>query len=205
MVSSRYVGEQHLHSSPRRSTGSSAIVMATSALGHGSPKRDLGNVCVTFDTIDTLQILNTCHEIKYTNKRRSELDTINKISISKFIVEMSYNSAITTKIRTPRLRLLNALHAGSKPITTFLGLPSFRTAQVLAQTGVDVPNQDNDSWCSELTRQQGIIVDCEHGNIDDQAMHSATAAISAMEVSPLVRLRMSQPDLIKRALDAGVQ
>ncbi|KAH0364264.1 hypothetical protein KCU65_g6902, partial [Aureobasidium melanogenum] len=35
-------------------------------------------------------------------------------------------------------------------------------------------------------------------------MHSATAAISAMEVSPLVRLRMSQPDLIKRALDAGV-
>jgi len=51
---------------------------------------------------------------------------------------MSYKSAITTKIRNPRLRLLNALQAKAKPIMTFLGLPSFRTAQVVAQTGVDV-------------------------------------------------------------------
>lgn len=45
---------------------------------------------------------------------------------------------MTTLIQNPRLRLLNALRAGSKPIMTFLGLPSFRTAQVVAQTGVDV-------------------------------------------------------------------
>lgn len=38
----------------------------------------------------------------------------------------------------PQLRLLNALRAGSKPIMTFLGLATFRTAQIVAQTGVDV-------------------------------------------------------------------
>lgn len=38
----------------------------------------------------------------------------------------------------PRLRLRDALLAGTKPIMTFAGLPSFRTAQVVAQTGVDV-------------------------------------------------------------------
>ncbi|KAJ5471003.1 hypothetical protein N7530_008360 [Penicillium desertorum] len=100
---------------------------------------------------------------------------------------MSYPSAITTLIKNPQLRLLNALRADSKPIMTFLGLPSFRTAQVVAQTGVD-----------------GIIIDCEHGHISDDSMHSSTAAIAALGVSPLVRLRMTHADLIKRALDAGV-
>ncbi|KAK5992151.1 2-keto-3-deoxy-L-rhamnonate aldolase [Cladobotryum mycophilum] len=100
---------------------------------------------------------------------------------------MSYSSsAMTTSIQNPQLRLLNALRAGSKPIMTFLGLPSFRTAQIVAQTGVD-----------------GIIIDCEHGHISDDAMHSSTAAISALGVSPLVRLRAPHADLIKRALDAG--
>ena len=51
---------------------------------------------------------------------------------------MSYPSAMTTLINNPQLRLLNALRANSKPIMTFMGLPSFRTAQVVAQTGVDV-------------------------------------------------------------------
>ncbi|KAB8225736.1 Pyruvate/Phosphoenolpyruvate kinase-like domain-containing protein [Aspergillus novoparasiticus] len=99
---------------------------------------------------------------------------------------MSYTTAITTTIHNPRLRLLNALRANSKPIMTFLGLPSFRTAQIVAQTGVD-----------------GIIIDCEHGHISDDSMHSSTAAIASLGVSPLVRLRMTHADLIKRALDAG--
>ncbi|OJJ94669.1 hypothetical protein ASPACDRAFT_65045 [Aspergillus aculeatus ATCC 16872] len=93
---------------------------------------------------------------------------------------------MATSFFNPQLRLLNALRAGVKPVMTFLGLPSFRTAQIVAQTGVD-----------------GVIIDCEHGNINDDAMHSSTAAIAAMGVSPLVRLRMTHPDLIKRALDAG--
>ncbi|PSN65684.1 2,4-dihydroxyhept-2-ene-1,7-dioic acid aldolase [Corynespora cassiicola Philippines] len=99
---------------------------------------------------------------------------------------MSYLSATTTSMKTPHLRLLNALRAGSKPIMTFLGLPSFRTAQVVAQTGVE-----------------GVIIDCEHGHISDDSMHSSTAAIAALGVSPLIRTRMTHADLIKRALDAG--
>ncbi|KAJ5086505.1 Pyruvate/Phosphoenolpyruvate kinase-like domain-containing protein [Penicillium alfredii] len=99
---------------------------------------------------------------------------------------MSDMPAIAGVTPNPQLRLLNGLRANKKPIMTFLGLPSFRTAQIIAQTGVD-----------------GIIIDCEHGNISDDSMHSSTAAIASMGVSPLVRLRMSHSDLIKRALDAG--
>ncbi|KAJ5633231.1 hypothetical protein N7490_009570 [Penicillium lividum] len=99
---------------------------------------------------------------------------------------MSYQSARTSLTHNPALRFSNGLRANAKPILTFMGLPSFRTAQVVAQTGVD-----------------GVIIDCEHGNISDDSMHSATAAIAALGVSPLVRLRMTHSDLVKRALDAG--
>ncbi|KAL4908485.1 hypothetical protein BDW74DRAFT_175169 [Aspergillus multicolor] len=92
-----------------------------------------------------------------------------------------------TQTMNPNLRLLNALRQNKKPIMTFLGLPSFRTAQIVAQTGLDV----------------GIIIDCEHGHISDDSMHSATAATAALGVSPLIRIRMTHSDLIKRALDAG--
>ena len=45
---------------------------------------------------------------------------------------------MATIMFNPQLRLLNALRANAKPIMTFLGLPSFRTAQIVAQTGLDV-------------------------------------------------------------------
>lgn len=51
---------------------------------------------------------------------------------------MTNSSVITSAEHNPQLRLLNALRAGSKPIMTFLGLPSFRAAQIVAQTGLDV-------------------------------------------------------------------
>ncbi|KAL2276505.1 hypothetical protein FJTKL_00819 [Diaporthe vaccinii] len=108
-------------------------------------------------------------------------------AIFALITSSMTNSLVTTSAEhNPQLRLLNTLRAGSKPIMTFLGLPSFRAAQIVAQTGLD-----------------GIIIDCEHGHISDDAMHSSTAAIAALGVSPLVRLCMTHPDLIKRALDAG--
>ncbi|KAK7217071.1 hypothetical protein V2G26_005074 [Clonostachys chloroleuca] len=71
---------------------------------------------------------------------------------------MSFETPLTTKVVNPRLRLLNALRKGLKPVMTFLGLPSIRTAQVVAQTGLD-----------------GIITDCEHGHISDDSMHVARA------------------------------
>ncbi|KAK8090044.1 HpcH/HpaI aldolase/citrate lyase family protein [Apiospora hydei] len=57
-----------------------------------------------------------------------------------------------------------------------------------------------------LARSDGIdwvMVDCEHGNIDDAAMHEAVPAIASCGVSPLVRLPDMQGWMIKRALDAG--
>ncbi len=59
-------------------------------------------------------------------------------------------------------------------------------AQIVALTGVD-----------------GIIIDCEHGNIGDDSMHNAVAAISALGVSPIIRIRGPAHDIIKRALDTG--
>lgn len=112
---------------------------------------------------------------------------------------------MTAAVRNPQLRLLNALRANSKPIMTFLGLPSFRTAQIIAQTGVDVSASHPLHFSFPLMTDQGIIIDCEHGHISDDSMHSSTAAIAALGVSPLVRLRNTHSDLIKRALDAGAQ
>jgi 4-hydroxy-2-oxoheptanedioate aldolase len=118
---------------------------------------------------------------------------------------MSSPSALKTLVQNPHLRLRNALRANSKPIMTFLGLPSFRTAQIVAQTGVDVSVYPLQSMKSTLTTTKGIIIDCEHGHISDDSMHSSAAAIASLGVSPLVRLRMTHADLIKRALDAGAQ
>lgn len=99
---------------------------------------------------------------------------------------MAHSLALTTSVQNPKLRLLNALRTNSRPVMTFLGLPSARTAQLVASTGLD-----------------GIIIDCEHGHISDDAMHNSIMAISSEGVSPLVRIRMTHADLIKRALDAG--
>ncbi|KAI1345719.1 HpcH/HpaI aldolase/citrate lyase family protein [Xylaria sp. FL0043] len=66
-------------------------------------------------------------------------------------------------------------------------LPGQNISRVLARTpGVD--------W---------VLVDCEHGNIDDAAMHEVVPAISSCGVSPIVRLPDMQGWMIKRALDAG--
>lgn len=51
---------------------------------------------------------------------------------------MSKSAAIADAPINPQLRLLNALRNGSRPIMTFMGLPSFRAAQMVAQTGLDV-------------------------------------------------------------------
>ncbi|KAK8180117.1 Pyruvate/Phosphoenolpyruvate kinase-like domain-containing protein [Phyllosticta capitalensis] len=100
--------------------------------------------------------------------------------------QTTWPTALTTKVENPRLRLLNGLQAGSYPLLTFLAIPSVRQAQVVALSGFD-----------------GIIIDCEHGHIGDEAMHNSVAAISALGVSPIIRIRGPAHDIIKRALDTG--
>lgn len=66
-------------------------------------------------------------------------------------------------------------------------LPGTNLSRTLART----PNLD---W---------ICVDTEHGNMSDDSMHEAVAAIAACGVSPIVRVAEAQHWMIKRALDAG--
>lgn len=97
-----------------------------------------------------------------------------------------YPTPQTTNVKNPRLRLLDALRNGQYPLLTFMAIPSVRMAQIVALTGLD-----------------GIIIDCEHGNIDDLSSHDSVAAISALGVSPIIRIRGPTHDIIKRALDTG--
>ena len=69
---------------------------------------------------------------------------------------------------------------------TFMAIPSVRQAQIVALTGLD-----------------GIIIDCEHGHISDDSMHNSVAAIAALGVSPIIRIRGPAHDILKRALDTG--
>ncbi|EXJ85323.1 2,4-dihydroxyhept-2-ene-1,7-dioic acid aldolase [Capronia coronata CBS 617.96] len=99
---------------------------------------------------------------------------------------VTYPTPHTTDVQNPRLRILNKLRNGQYPVMTFMALPSVRMAQIVALTGVD-----------------GIIIDCEHGHIGDDAMHNSVAAISALGVSPIIRVRGPAHDIVKRALDTG--
>lgn len=99
---------------------------------------------------------------------------------------MSFPTPLTTSVSNSHLRLLNKIKAGEFPLMTFMAIPSVRMAQIVALTGVD-----------------GIIIDCEHGHIGDDAMHNSVAAISSLGVSPIIRIRGPAHDIIKRALDTG--
>lgn len=49
-----------------------------------------------------------------------------------------------------------------------------------------------------------VLIDCEHGNIDDGAMYHQIGAISSSGCSPIVRVASGEGGwMIKRALDAG--
>ncbi|KAG5925754.1 hypothetical protein E4U42_003994 [Claviceps africana] len=83
-------------------------------------------------------------------------------------------------------RLKVAFKEGKQCMGMWQMLPGANVSRLLARSGVD--------W---------VMVDCEHGNIDDGAMHEAIPAIAALGVTPLVRLPDLQSWMIKRALDAG--
>ncbi|KAI0891121.1 Pyruvate/Phosphoenolpyruvate kinase-like domain-containing protein [Annulohypoxylon nitens] len=88
------------------------------------------------------------------------------------------------------------MQASSKLKTSFLEgkqsfgawqmFPGANISRLLARSGVD--------W---------VLVDCEHGNIDDGEMHNIVPAIAAVGASPIVRLPDMQGWMVKRALDSG--
>ncbi|RSL81141.1 hypothetical protein CEP51_006055 [Fusarium floridanum] len=68
----------------------------------------------------------------------------------------------------------------------WLALPGYTLARTIAPLGED--------W---------VLIDCEHGNIDDHNMYLQIGAISSSGVSPIVRIPADAPWMVKRALDAG--
>ncbi|KAM3566104.1 hypothetical protein ARSEF4850_000929 [Beauveria asiatica] len=82
--------------------------------------------------------------------------------------------------------LRNVFAAGKQAMGMWQMIPGANVSRILANSGVD--------W---------VVVDCEHGNIDDRAMHDAVPAIAALGVSPIVRIPDMHGWMVKRALDAG--
>ncbi|RCI15463.1 hypothetical protein L249_3369 [Ophiocordyceps polyrhachis-furcata BCC 54312] len=80
-------------------------------------------------------------------------------------------TATTRNVMRESNRLGTALRQGKQSLGAWQMLPGANVSRILARSGVD--------W---------VLVDCEHGNIDDGAMHDAVPAISALGVSPIVRI-----------------
>ncbi|RAK85741.1 HpcH/HpaI aldolase/citrate lyase family protein [Aspergillus costaricaensis CBS 115574] len=71
-------------------------------------------------------------------------------------------------------------------IGQWLEFPGYSLARTVAPLGAD--------W---------VLIDCEHGDIDDKAMYLQVGAVSSAGVSPIVRIPASEPWMMKRALDCG--
>ncbi|KAF1915181.1 Pyruvate/Phosphoenolpyruvate kinase-like domain-containing protein [Ampelomyces quisqualis] len=83
-------------------------------------------------------------------------------------------------------KIYQAFQKGGPSFGGWQMLPGTNHARAIARSGVD--------W---------VCVDCEHGNIDDSAMHEAVVAIAKEGVSPIVRIAANETWLVKRALDSG--
>ncbi|KAF8974716.1 Pyruvate/Phosphoenolpyruvate kinase-like domain-containing protein [Flammula alnicola] len=71
-------------------------------------------------------------------------------------------------------------------IGSWMMFPGASLARMVAQMGYDF-----------------VLIDCEHGNIDDAAMHASVGAVAAEGVSPVVRIPAPDNVYVKRALDTG--
>jgi len=91
-----------------------------------------------------------------------------------------YLTMATTMQKANRLKV--AFDEGKGPsMGCWQMIPGSNVSRTLASTGVD--------W---------VLVDCEHGNMDDAAMHEAVPAIAACGVSPIVRIPDNQGFMVKR-------
>ncbi|KAK0467870.1 Pyruvate/Phosphoenolpyruvate kinase-like domain-containing protein [Desarmillaria tabescens] len=108
---------------------------------------------------------------------------------------MSYSSIPAPAVATAKderlgLHKVMADAANSYPrkpvVGSWLMLPGASLARMTAQMGYDF-----------------ILVDCEHGDIADAAMHASVGAIAAQGVSPIVRIPAPENWLVKRTLDTG--
>ncbi|KAF4968675.1 hypothetical protein FSARC_3961 [Fusarium sarcochroum] len=103
---------------------------------------------------------------------------------------MSYQNASPVVNPSAKTRLQHSLEqakdGGGPSIGQWLALPGHALAKTVAPLGQD--------W---------VLIDCEHGHIDDHNMYLQISAISSSGVSPVVRIPADEPWMVKRALDAG--
>lgn len=83
-------------------------------------------------------------------------------------------------------RLYQALKKGGPTFGGWQMLPGTNHSRAICRSGIE--------W---------LCVDGEHGNIADNQMHEAVAAIAATGVSPIVRIPANEGWMVKRALDSG--
>ncbi|KAI1653437.1 Pyruvate/Phosphoenolpyruvate kinase-like domain-containing protein [Daldinia decipiens] len=73
--------------------------------------------------------------------------------------------------------------------------PNLRLRNILEQEDVAI--------ATFITLKGAVVIDCEHGNIDDSNMHDMVAAVSGSGVSPVVRIPSLDGTFMKRALETG--
>ncbi|KAF5558713.1 aldolase citrate lyase family [Fusarium phyllophilum] len=103
---------------------------------------------------------------------------------------MAYQNASPVVNTSGKTRLQESLERArdrqGPSLGQWLALPGHALAKTIAPLGQD--------W---------VLIDCEHGHIDDHNMYLQVSAISSSGVSPVVRIPGSEPWMVKRALDAG--
>ncbi|KAJ9416424.1 Pyruvate/Phosphoenolpyruvate kinase-like domain-containing protein [Fusarium oxysporum] len=123
-----------------------------------------------------------------------QLWPVDRSTIDYSIIEithtMAYQNASPVVNASGKTRLQESLERARDRLGPSLGqwlaLPGHALAKTIAPLGED--------W---------VLIDCEHGHIDDYNMYLQISAISSSGVSPVVRIPAGEPWMVKRALDAG--
>ncbi|HEX2171961.1 MAG TPA: aldolase/citrate lyase family protein [Dehalococcoidia bacterium] len=78
------------------------------------------------------------------------------------------------------------LRAGQVAIGYILGIPAPALVEVAGQAGLDF-----------------VVIDCEHGPMNEQTAEDMIRAAEVVDVTPLVRVPSNRPEVILRFLDRG--
>ncbi|KAI1023742.1 hypothetical protein LB504_005236 [Fusarium proliferatum] len=97
-----------------------------------------------------------------------------------------------------------AIMTGVIPVTLDLLAGELEIAEAQAwDNGLRYQDMPSPKPLHFLVKMSWVLIDCEHGHIDDHNMYLQISAISSSGVSPVVRIPAGEPWMVKRALDAG--
>ncbi|KAH6647176.1 Pyruvate/Phosphoenolpyruvate kinase-like domain-containing protein [Truncatella angustata] len=111
------------------------------------------------------------------------LRLMNKPAMSSQISSPVVNASGKTRLRES---LERAKRGEGPSVGQWLEFPGYTLARTIGSLGQD--------W---------VLIDCEHGNIDDNDMYLQVGAIASSGCSPIVRIPSSESWMMKRVLDAG--